>query len=117
MATYTHPLAHPHASATHLKKALVVYDGDCPLCRKSVRLLKGLDWLNVLAFLDARDPEQVEALPVPVEPQRLLEEMHVVTLDGQEVYHGFEAFRWLAWRLPLLWAVAPFLYLPGVKSL
>jgi len=115
MATYTHPLEYP--TSTHLKKALVVYDGDCPLCQKSVRLLRGLDWLNVLAFIDARDPDQVAALPVPVEAQRLLEEMHLVTPDGQHVYHGFEAFRWLAWRLPLLWAVAPLLYLPGMKSL
>src|SRR5262249_58515133 len=99
------------------KQAVVLYDGACPLCRKSVRLLRGLDWFNVLAFADVRDPEQVPALPVPVAPKRLLEEMHLLSPDGAHVYHGFRAFRWMAWRLPLLWALAPFLYLPGMESL
>jgi hypothetical protein len=43
--------------------------------------------------------------------------MHVLTPDGRRVYHGFAALRWLAWRLPLLWPLAPLLYLPGIPSL
>jgi predicted DCC family thiol-disulfide oxidoreductase YuxK len=53
----------------------------------------------------------------PLEPGRLLQEMHLLTPDGSKIYHGFEAFRWMAWRLPLLWPLAPFLYLPGMKPL
>ena len=52
-----------------------------------------------------------------VEPGRFLEEMHLLSPDGRAVYHGFRAFRWMAWRLPLVWFVLPFLYLPGVESL
>jgi hypothetical protein len=33
------------------------------------------------------------------------------------VYVGFEAFRWMAWRLPLLMLIAPWLYLPGVPAM
>jgi predicted DCC family thiol-disulfide oxidoreductase YuxK len=116
MATGTHPTTPPQA-AGHGRKALVLYDGDCPLCRKSVRLLRGLDWPGALGFVNVRDPEQAPDLPAPVPRQRLLEEMHLLTPDGRHVYHGFEAFRWLAWRLPLLWAAAPFLYLPGMRAL
>jgi predicted DCC family thiol-disulfide oxidoreductase YuxK len=43
--------------------------------------------------------------------------MHVLSADGRRVYHGFAALRWLAWRLPLLWPVAPLLYVPGVAGL
>jgi predicted DCC family thiol-disulfide oxidoreductase YuxK len=102
------------------QKALILYDGECPLCRKSVRLLRGLDWLNALGFVNVRDPEAMEdvpELPRPVEPERFLEEMHLLTPDGRELYHGFKAFRWMAWRLPLVWFLLPFLYLPGVESL
>jgi predicted DCC family thiol-disulfide oxidoreductase YuxK len=105
------------AEATHTKKAVVLYDGACPLCRKSVRLLRELDWLNVLAFADARDPAQLSTLPDSLSRKRLLEEMHLLTPDGVNIHHGFAAFRWMAWRLPLLWALAPFLYLPGVPAL
>src|SRR5262245_9919975 len=116
MTTLSHPVAQaPSRSAR--KQAVVLYDGACPLCRKSVRLLRSLDWYNALAFANVRDPEQVPQLPQPVEPKRLLEEMHLLTPDAGHIYHGFRALRWMAWRLPLLWALAPFLYLPGMESL
>jgi predicted DCC family thiol-disulfide oxidoreductase YuxK len=102
---------------TQAKEAHLLYDGQCPLCQKSVAILKRLDWLHRLRFLDARDPANLPAREPPLNPDRLLEEMHVLTPDGQNVYHGFGAFRWLAWRLPLLWPIAPFLYIPGVPTL
>jgi predicted DCC family thiol-disulfide oxidoreductase YuxK len=104
------------AAPAHLKHALVLYDGQCALCRKSVALLRGLDWFNVLGFVDVRDSEQLGRLHVPVPPGRLLEEMHVVPPNG-EIRHGFGAFRWLAWRLPLMWFLLPLLYIPGAGKM
>ena len=43
--------------------------------------------------------------------------MHLLTPDGKRLYHGFGAFRWMAWRLPLCWPIAPLLYVPGVPWL
>lgn len=97
--------------------ARLLYDGACPLCRKSVALLKKLDWRKVLVFVNARNADQVVPLKVPVEQKRLLEEMHLVPPGGKPILHGFGAFRWMSWRLPLLWPVAPFLYIPGVPTL
>lgn len=101
----------------HTSQAQVLYDGQCPLCLKSVGILKRLDWLSRLTYVNARDREHLPQHEPPLEPGRLLEEMHVLPPDGRHIYHGFEAFRWMAWRLPLLWALAPFLYLPGVPAL
>jgi predicted DCC family thiol-disulfide oxidoreductase YuxK len=98
-------------------RALVLYDGNCPLCRRSVAVLKRLDWLGRLKCQDARDLEQLPAREPPLDPARLLDEMHLVTPDGQRVYHGFEVFRWMSWRLPALWLFAPFLYIPGVPTI
>jgi predicted DCC family thiol-disulfide oxidoreductase YuxK len=103
-------------SETTVSKALVLYDGQCPLCQRSVRLLRRLDWMGRLDYLDARKPETVPAGTPPLDSARLLEEMHVVT-PARRVLHGFAALRWLAWRLPLLWLLAPFLYIPGVPWL
>jgi predicted DCC family thiol-disulfide oxidoreductase YuxK len=97
--------------------ALVLYDGLCRLCQKSVAVLKRLDWCKQLAFQDARDEERLPAMTPPLVPERLMEEMHVVTPDRRRAYPGFEAFRWMAWRLPLLLPFAPFLYLPGVPAI
>jgi predicted DCC family thiol-disulfide oxidoreductase YuxK len=97
--------------------AVVLYDGQCPFCKATVKLLQRLDWCHRLHFQDCRQVEKWPTTPTPLSLERLLEQMHVVTSDRCRVYAGYAAFRWLAWRLPLLWPVAPWLYLPGVPWL
>lgn len=98
-------------------KAIVLFDGACPLCQRGVRLLKRLDWLKRCYYQDCRDTANLPPCSVPLLPQRLLEQMHLVTLDRKHARVGYDAFRWLAWRLPLTVAIAPFMYLPGVQWL
>ena len=75
--------------------------------------------LDPPAFLVPPDEEPPPLPPSEVEldPHRLIEEMHVLTPDRRRAFAGYRAFRWIAWRLPLTWLVAPFLYLPGVPWL
>jgi predicted DCC family thiol-disulfide oxidoreductase YuxK len=98
------------------RRGQVLYDGQCPLCLKSVALLRRLDWLGRLDYVNARDRDRLPPGAEPLDLAALLKEMHVLTPGGR-VYHGFGALRWMAWRLPLLWPVAPFLYVPGVPWL
>jgi predicted DCC family thiol-disulfide oxidoreductase YuxK len=105
------------AADPHAGQAVLLFDGECPLCLKSVGILKRLDWLKVLHFQNARETDHLPPSPVPLIPQRLIEEMHLVTPARDAVYHGFGAFRWMAWRLPLLIAFAPILYIPGVPTI
>jgi predicted DCC family thiol-disulfide oxidoreductase YuxK len=104
-------------TATPNPRGQVLYDGQCPLCLKSVGILKRLDWFHRLAYVNARDQEHLPRSEAPLDPDRLMQEMHVLTPDGRRLYHGFAALRWMAWRLPLLWPVAPLLYIPGVPWL
>ena len=99
-----------------MSRGIVLFDGQCPLCRKAVSLLGRLDWRGRLHFRDCRDTPNLPATSPPLSAARLLEEMHLVTPRGK-VYAGYAAFRWMAWRVPVLWPVAPFLYLPGVPWL
>jgi predicted DCC family thiol-disulfide oxidoreductase YuxK len=107
----------PDGKSPDRRQAVLLYDGDCALCRKGIDHLQQLDWLGVLRYANLRDREQVPVTEPPLDPARLLEEMHLVPSGGGRIYHGFGAFRWLAWRLPLLAPLAPFLYLPGVPWL
>lgn len=100
-----------------MSKARVFYDGDCAFCCKSIELLKKFDWLGRLDYVNVRDQTQTFLNDPPIAGAPLLEQMHVLTPDGQRLYGGYRAARWLAWRLPLTWAVAPFLYLPGMTYL
>lgn len=97
-------------------KAKVLYDGECPLCRKSVAVLRRLDWFRRLEAVNARDGTQPVLQTPAVAAAPLLEEMHLLTPAGT-LHKGFRAFRWMAWRLPLFWLIAPLLYIPGIPTL
>lgn len=100
-----------------MTKARVLYDGDCAFCCKSIALLGKLDWLGQLAFVNARDETQPFLREPLVAAAPLLAQMHVLPVDGKHLYGGYRAIRWLAWRLPATWLVAPLLYLPGMTWL
>jgi predicted DCC family thiol-disulfide oxidoreductase YuxK len=98
-------------------RAIVLYDGMCPLCQRGVRLLKRLDWFKRLHYQDCRDTAHLPPCEAPLVPEKLLEQMHLVTPDRKSAPAGFRAFRWMAWRMPLTLPLAPLLYLPGAAWL
>jgi predicted DCC family thiol-disulfide oxidoreductase YuxK len=102
--------------STKNRQARVLYDGHCAFCQKSVQLLRRLDWLGKLTYLDVRDEQELARENIRVNPDRLLEEMHLVAPHGRKIYHGFGAVCWIAWRLPALWLFAPLMQLPGVPE-
>jgi hypothetical protein len=73
--------------------------------------------LGRLDYVNARDGDQPLLKLPSIAAAPLFEEMHLLSPDGTRLHHGFGALRWLAWRLPLLWFIAPFMYVPGVPSL
>jgi predicted DCC family thiol-disulfide oxidoreductase YuxK len=85
----------------------VLYDGDCGLCQRSARILKMLDVLGQLAWVDFR------STPVDVDLLRLEQEM--AAISNGRTYFGFSAYRTIAWRIPIMWPALPVLYFPGVK--
>ncbi len=119
MSTVATAIEQPSQSSTKPKtsQAIVLYDGDCRLCQKSIAILKRIDWLHRLHFQNARDTENLPESKVPLIPERLLEEMHLVTPDHQKAYAGFRAFRWMSGRIPLLWTFYPMMFIPGVPTL
>jgi predicted DCC family thiol-disulfide oxidoreductase YuxK len=98
-------------------KAVVLYDGMCPLCNRAVRILKRLDWFRRFHFQDCRDRANWPPSAVPLDLKALLKEMHLVTPDRKSAPAGFKAFRWMSWRMPLTALFAPLFYIPGVPWL
>jgi predicted DCC family thiol-disulfide oxidoreductase YuxK len=94
-------------------KAVVLYDGECPFCQRSVAILRKLDTRHKLDIRDCRNPDNIPEAAAHVPPKRFLEEMHVVTPSGG-IHSGFKAFRWMAGRMPLTMVLWPFLFIPGV---
>src|SRR5262245_29767977 len=98
-------------------QALVLYDGLCPLCTRTVSILKRFDWLGRLHFHNCRDTAAIPVNSAHLEPARMIQEMHVLMPDRTKAYSGFRAARWIAGRIPLLWPVYPLLFIPGMPRL
>jgi len=99
------------------KTYAMIFDGSCGLCKKTIAVVKSLDLLSHVEYLDAvnRWPEILARFP-NLDRDRCLEDMHAVDEAGR-VRVGFEAYRGLAWVLPLGWVTLPVFYFPGAAAI
>ena len=92
-----------------------MYDGQCPFCRASVRLLVAMDWLRRIRPMDLHtQAAEVAARAVALTREQMMEAMRLITPRGR-IYAGFFAVRRAAWLLPAMWALLPLLYLLGMS--
>jgi predicted DCC family thiol-disulfide oxidoreductase YuxK len=96
------------------KTYAVIFDGSCGLCKQTIGVVRSLDLLGKVEYLDAvnRWPEIQRRYP-NLDRGHCLEDMHAVDSHGK-ISVGFYAYRGLAWVLPLGWPIVPLLYIPGV---
>ena len=85
----------------------VYYDGLCGICQASISTLKRFDWLNAL------EPVSFHAAGViardGLDLARLMRRVHTRRVAGGPLREGIDAVVQIAWRVPLLWPVAPLL--------
>ena len=95
----------------------VIYDGDCCFCTRTAMVLRRLDALELLRFIDFR--RELEEVGTDCRRDLTAEdcerEMFFSSKRGN--HGGFYGFRAMAWSIPLAWLAAPLLYLPGVARI
>jgi predicted DCC family thiol-disulfide oxidoreductase YuxK len=94
----------------------VLYDGHCPLCNRTVRVLRFFDLFTRLEFLDFRrldlaDYNRRHELALTI--QDLDREMYVISRGQAHI--GYYGYRVLALALPAFWPLWPLLFFPGVS--
>ena len=94
----------------------VLYDGACRLCMRSMFFFLASDRLGRIRAVDFRDPAVRKRFAPDISLGDLDRAMHIRLPDGT-TFTGFDAFRELAWHLPVFWPLAPFLYFPGVPTI
>jgi len=105
------------AQRSNSKRYALIFDGVCGLCQRTVAVARSLDLMGRVDFLDAvKQWTEIEKRCPHLNQEQCLAEMHVITSRGQ-VRTGFDAYRALAWVLPLGWLVLPALYIPGARAL
>jgi len=95
---------------------IVLFDGGCPICRRTVRQLRRLDWLQLLQFADATN-EQVRTRVAPsLSFDDAMRQMNVV--DGRGgLAGGYDAQLRIARRVPLLVPFGLLGALPGIRQI
>lgn len=94
---------------------VVIYDGECKFCTASVHKLNKADRGGRLSFISLHDPEVQSRWPEFTHDE-LMQYVYLCTPDGRK-FKGAEAFKYLSTKLPLLYWMAPALYLPGLMPL
>jgi predicted DCC family thiol-disulfide oxidoreductase YuxK len=97
---------------------VLLYDSYCPLCRRTVGLLAGVDLFKRVEYQSFRttDFDAFNALHRVNTNKKWADEEMLLVRDG-EVFGGFDAYRQMSTMMPLLWMLAPFMWLPGVSHI
>jgi predicted DCC family thiol-disulfide oxidoreductase YuxK len=89
----------------------MIYDGHCGFCKRSMAWFLAFDGLRQISVRDFRtNPSPV------VTHDQMLKALYTVLPDGRAL-PGFEAYRYVVLRVPGLWWLVPFFYLPVFSRL
>jgi predicted DCC family thiol-disulfide oxidoreductase YuxK len=84
----------------------MVYDGTCGFCKRSMAWFLAFDGLGQIQIRDFRTS------PSPVvSDEKMKTALYLVLPDGRAL-PGFEAYRYVVLRVPGLWWLIPFFYVP-----
>ena len=89
----------------------MIYDGRCGFCVRSMAWFLAFDGLGQISVRNFR----VNPSPV-VSDERMEKALYLFLADGRALA-GFEAYRYVVPRVPGLWWMVPFFYIPVVSRL
>jgi predicted DCC family thiol-disulfide oxidoreductase YuxK len=99
---------------------VVVFDGGCGFCSRTAAVLRRLDLFGRLHFVDANaGAASLASIAPALTAEACIADIHVVvnrTPGVVSIETGFDAYRSIAWVLPIAWSAVPILYVPGVPA-
>ena len=94
----------------------VLFDGGCPLCRRTVRIIRALDWSDRLQFVDATNADARAFFAPSLTEAQMMVEMYVVD-ERQRLHGGFEGFLQISRVVPVMWPFGLIARLPGIRQI
>lgn len=95
---------------------VVIYDGKCVFCRKSIGWLQAWVKKDQLAFTSLHDSWVAEYVP-DLTHEQLMDQVWLVSRSDGSKHGGAEMVRYLSTRSWKLWLAAPLMYIPGSMPL
>ncbi len=93
-----------------------LYDGDCPLCMRTVIVLESFDIRGDIRFMALqRGGTELQAVQ-GIELDVLLKDIHVVSPSGK-LYRGADAYAQVLTKIPLFFWLGWLMQIPGPKQI
>jgi len=97
-----------------LKRGKLIYDGQCQFCINSVKRIKMMDIFDAVDYVDFHTIGEIGQVHNDLNEKQVNSQMHWIN-STDELYGGFEAFRKLSFKLPMIFPLIPVLYFPGMS--
>lgn len=94
-------------------KIIVLYDGHCRLCRRTVFALTIVDYLKRFQYVNLHEKNARETYAPKIPMKELMHAMHIRLPDGT-FQKGYDAFRILSRHTPVTVAFSPLLRMPVI---
>ena len=91
----------------------LIYDGDCCFCQKAFARIQALDPTGRVEGVNFRGRD-VKEIDSRLTQEACQAKSHLIEREGK-LSAGFDAFRRLSLRLPLMWPAALLMNLPGMR--
>ena len=93
---------------------LILYDGTCKMCRRTLAILKTIDMSGALVPVSGFSADSRRLMHPEITEEMVLHDLYVV---GQGyVAGGYDAYQKMAANLPLLWLLAPLMKFPPIAA-
>lgn len=96
-----------------MKKLTVFYDNWCPNCSCFVKVIKKLDWLNLIELKQLRNNNHIESY-VGINSNRAAIEMASISEKWQ---YGYPSLYLIFLRIPIMWCLLPFFLLLKITNI
>ena len=92
----------------------LLYDGDCGFCLKCIRVLRKMDLFGTLEYVNFHeDIAAGRPLPAGLSKEQVLKRIYLIEND-RHAYGGYAVFRRICWQMPILAALIPVIFFPGM---
>jgi len=95
------------------QKVVIVWDGDCSFCQKSIIMAQKFDWFKRFIIINSNEQKMYEEY-LEGWDKNINKGLWAKGKNSPKSSVGFDGFRRMTWVMPLLWPILPFLYIPFI---
>lgn len=95
-----------------MKKLTVFYDNWCPNCSRFIKIVKKLDWLNLVESKELRNEQSKQFSLIDYEKAT----KQMASFNGKWNY-GYSSLFFIFIRLPILWILFPIIFLLKITGI